>query len=103
MRQLPPRALHCTTAGDQLGDPVPTRDLVGKTVQGGPGYTGDITIEGRILAAWFTLGTVAADAALMIDGAGLKSLVAIRTNCSTVTGGVTPPSASLSAFDARGE
>lgn len=81
---------------------MPVRDLVGKTVQGGSGYTGTITIEGRILATFFSLGTVAADAALAIDGAGLKALVEIRTNCTTVTGG-SAPTASLAAFDARGE
>jgi hypothetical protein len=113
MRQLPARSLPCaldatdnTTyeLGAGLAPGVPTRDLTGKTIQGGHGYTGTITIEGRILPdKWFSLGTVAADAKLAIDGNGLVSLEEIRTNVTTVTGGATAPAASLAAFDARGD
>ena len=75
---------------------------MGKTIQGGAGYEGSITIEGSIIDdLWFTLSTVAAGAKLAIDGTGLQALEAIRTNCTTVTGG-TAPTAFLAAFD-RGE
>lgn len=100
MRQLPTKSLPCTTDGDQLGTLIPTRDLAGKTVFGGAGYTGNITVEGRQAAKWSSLGVVAANGVLKIDGSGLVSVEAIRTNCTTVTGG-DAPTATFAAFDAR--
>lgn len=113
MRQLPTRSLPCAAdatdnttyeLGAGIGPGVPVRDLVGKTVAAGPGFTGTITIQGSIITdEWFSLGTVAAGAKLLIDQAGNVALEAIRTNVTTVTGGATPPAASLAAFDARGD
>lgn len=110
MQQLPPITLRCaldatdnTTyeLGAGIGPEQPVRGLVGKTVQGGHGYTGTITIEGRVLPdKWFSLGTVAADAKLLIDQAGNVALEAIRTNVTTVSGGATAPVAALAAFNA---
>lgn len=74
--------------------------MVGKTIQGGAGYTGTITIEGRQTedGSWGSLGTVAAGAFLKIDQAGNVALYEIRTNCTTVVGG-DPPTASLAYFN----
>lgn len=110
MQQLPPIALRCPLSasdnttyalGAGIGPSQPVRGLVGKTVQGGSGYTGTITIEGQLITGkWSTLGTVAAGALLLIDQAGNVALEAIRANCTTVTGGGTAPAASLAAFNA---
>lgn len=109
MHQRPPIPLRCALnatddtfeLGAGIGPEQPVRGLVGKTIQAGSGYTGTITIEGRIFAdTWFSLGTIAADAKLLIDQAGNVALEAIRTNVTTVTGGETAPAAILAAFEA---